>query len=190
MDIIQRNEAFTRGLVKYYTGVACRHGHLAQRYTSTSGCEMCLHPKIKVKGITNNPDKLAIINKQLEIEERKLALRETESKIKLAKELRIEENRKKRVARAQLTKTALVATLANMQKVIDFSYALTAIKFPILKREDVVIKSEEGGRRVWVWCAGEHREMVYSYIASLTPKSEAQPPWEKLSAYKDIPPKL
>lgn len=41
-NIISRNEAQAAGLTKYFTGIPCRRGHVAERYVSMGGCLMCL----------------------------------------------------------------------------------------------------------------------------------------------------
>jgi hypothetical protein len=44
MDVIDRDTAFVRGLVKYFTGKPCSRQHFSERYVSTGGCIECLHP--------------------------------------------------------------------------------------------------------------------------------------------------
>lgn len=41
MDILTKKEATLRGLSKYYTGVKCKNGHAALRYTTTGMCTAC-----------------------------------------------------------------------------------------------------------------------------------------------------
>jgi hypothetical protein len=36
-----REEAKARGLDRYFTGVPCKHGHIAPRYVSTNNCLPC-----------------------------------------------------------------------------------------------------------------------------------------------------
>lgn len=48
--IITRDEAFERGLKRYFTGVQCRQGHIAERYTSTTGCIACLRRTLPRQG--------------------------------------------------------------------------------------------------------------------------------------------
>jgi hypothetical protein len=38
---ITRTEAATLGLNKYYTGIACRNGHVCERYTVNGACVDC-----------------------------------------------------------------------------------------------------------------------------------------------------
>jgi hypothetical protein len=39
--IISREEAIEQGSMTYFTGVACPHGHVAERYTSCGKCLTC-----------------------------------------------------------------------------------------------------------------------------------------------------
>lgn len=41
MEIISRKEAKAKGLVRYFTGVPCTNGHIAERYTKKSMCTVC-----------------------------------------------------------------------------------------------------------------------------------------------------
>ena len=41
MDIVTRKEAKERGLARYFTGKPCPHGHVAERWASTSSCVEC-----------------------------------------------------------------------------------------------------------------------------------------------------
>lgn len=40
-DIVLIGEARDRGLVRYYTGKACKHGHVTERQTSSKTCMAC-----------------------------------------------------------------------------------------------------------------------------------------------------
>ncbi len=41
MDIVTRKEAKERELARYFTGKPCPHGHVAERWASTSRCVEC-----------------------------------------------------------------------------------------------------------------------------------------------------
>jgi hypothetical protein len=45
MEITSRQTAITQRLHKYFTGQPCKNGHIAERYTQSSGCSECIHPK-------------------------------------------------------------------------------------------------------------------------------------------------
>lgn len=42
MEIFTRMEAFKQGMKRYYTGKACKNGHLSQRYVKGGMCVDCL----------------------------------------------------------------------------------------------------------------------------------------------------
>lgn len=50
MEILTRREAIQRKLGEYFTGLPCRNGHTAKRYTQSSACYECIHPKIPAPG--------------------------------------------------------------------------------------------------------------------------------------------
>jgi 5-methylcytosine-specific restriction endonuclease McrA len=41
LQIISRDDARAKGLVLFYTGIACRRGHICERYVSGYTCVMC-----------------------------------------------------------------------------------------------------------------------------------------------------
>ena len=45
-DILPRSVALEQGKVRFFTGERCKHGHVAERYTSTGGCVDCVCPKV------------------------------------------------------------------------------------------------------------------------------------------------
>lgn len=42
METVTRKQAIERGLNTYYTGLACKNGHVAPRYTASGGCKECI----------------------------------------------------------------------------------------------------------------------------------------------------
>jgi len=42
MDIISRADAHAAGKLRYFTGIPCRNGHLAERYVTQGACVDCL----------------------------------------------------------------------------------------------------------------------------------------------------
>lgn len=45
--IISRLDAAAKNLKKYYTGLPCKHGHLAPRWVCNTACEDCANPRLK-----------------------------------------------------------------------------------------------------------------------------------------------
>ena len=48
-EVITRNDAIVQQLPRYFTGIACKHGHVSERYTKTRICVECcvIHNKAK-----------------------------------------------------------------------------------------------------------------------------------------------
>src|SRR5206468_11889795 len=67
-----RQDAQDRGLDRFFTGVPCKHGHLAARYVSTTNCVACqVEHARKNGGWQARPSKTAYLDKvRKNIEER------------------------------------------------------------------------------------------------------------------------
>lgn len=46
-EIISRKEALARGLKRYFTGAACKYGHICERYVRQATCAVCENEKTK-----------------------------------------------------------------------------------------------------------------------------------------------
>lgn len=57
MEIISKKDAEAAGLKKYFTGKACKHGHITYRYVQSSTCAACVGVAVAV---TKSPDAGAI----------------------------------------------------------------------------------------------------------------------------------
>ena len=44
MDITTREQAIVSRQATYFTGVACKRGHICERYTKNGGCKHCMNP--------------------------------------------------------------------------------------------------------------------------------------------------
>ena len=40
--LVSRIDAISAGLITYFTGKACKRGHISERYTQNSTCVMCV----------------------------------------------------------------------------------------------------------------------------------------------------
>jgi hypothetical protein len=52
--IFTRAEALARGLLKYWNGKPCKHGHHAMRYSTNAMCEQCLRGHARASVIRRN----------------------------------------------------------------------------------------------------------------------------------------
>jgi len=67
MDVISRKRASIAGLSRYFTGNPCKHGHIAERYTTNCVCAVCAI-NISRKWQKNNPDRYAAYKKAFDRE--------------------------------------------------------------------------------------------------------------------------
>jgi hypothetical protein len=49
MKLISRQEAIKQGLTRYFTGLSCKHGHIAEKLLSNRTCVECLLIKKKIR---------------------------------------------------------------------------------------------------------------------------------------------
>lgn len=52
-DIVTLQEARASGAPRYFTGVPCKNGHVAERQTSNRGCVICLHDRVRTNRALN-----------------------------------------------------------------------------------------------------------------------------------------
>ena len=60
VEITSRQEAQAKGLTRYFTGVPCKRGHIAERFVSTRACAGCL----AVHSAALSPDKRAVYRRK------------------------------------------------------------------------------------------------------------------------------
>lgn len=46
MELITRQDAVKQKLRRFFTGRPCRHGHLAERYTTNGACVVCTTQRV------------------------------------------------------------------------------------------------------------------------------------------------
>jgi 5-methylcytosine-specific restriction endonuclease McrA len=63
MDIISRSDAKAAGLKRFFTGIPCIRGHIAERYVSVGSCALCCHGYFN-KWKVDNPDKFLEISRR------------------------------------------------------------------------------------------------------------------------------
>lgn len=56
MEFLARKDAVAAGSRKYFTGKPCKHGHIAERYTDSGTCSVCINgnrPSVAVTPLTH-----------------------------------------------------------------------------------------------------------------------------------------
>ncbi len=66
MKIITRAEAIAQGQRSYYTGIECKHGHIAERDTVTGGCKEC-HRRIVRESLAKSRKRIIAIRNAVEL---------------------------------------------------------------------------------------------------------------------------
>ena len=69
MEITSRQDAITFGRRKYFTGVPCKNGHVSERYTQSSVCLDCLHPKLGSSELRKRMETIRIALHPADLEE-------------------------------------------------------------------------------------------------------------------------
>src|ERR1700722_17436113 len=86
MQTITRAEAIAQGLSKYFTGLPCRNGHTAERYTTSGTCRECIRPASTALATISTPGEIVVREKPASLvaqqRDRLLALREKELELK------------------------------------------------------------------------------------------------------------
>jgi hypothetical protein len=65
MEIVTRKQARERNLNKYFTGVPCTNGHVAERYVTSGACQGCISEAVSgvrraaSAAVAPNPERLA-----------------------------------------------------------------------------------------------------------------------------------
>src|SRR6266404_7275523 len=106
MKVVTKQEARSRGLARYFTGLPCRWGHVAQRYTKRADCVECRNaivlrwrrsnPQAYVAGTQrwreSNPERARALGRHQRAIRRARELRATPKWVDVAELRRIYEN--------------------------------------------------------------------------------------------------
>lgn len=181
-QIITRAQARHNGLGKYFTGVPCRNGHVAERYTQSGSCEECIRqsraiviskpaeiiPAIEGEIITPiRSERMEIIRRKVQIEETKLTLRAQDLALKAQREQRANVERVERMERRQRADTvkSKLTTVIIVSDPLDYAsnflmiWAFAAQRNPLLKQED--LKGREfGDGRYQFKCFPEDKQSI------------------------------
>lgn len=159
-----RSDAIAKNEMYYFTGAACKKGHITKRYARNGSCYECLHPPrttaIVPYGEILSPStetaiavrseldqtKLALIERKLSIEERKLALKELrveDRNLRLQDRAeRIARRERQSVVRGKMVDVLLYISLADYDQVINLVWAYALMRDHRILRVDVVTGRE------------------------------------------------
>jgi hypothetical protein len=197
-EIISRREAQVQGLRKYFTGVACKNGHTAERYVQSATCEECIResgsivirapqgellppsPAVSLAVQQHEESRLErseLLRRAIEVQERKIALKE--QAIALQREARRERKTKefrREVVKGEMVRFQIVVYPEDYQQVVGLIWASAAMRDPRLHKEDVVIGAVKGVGAPWLYafkCFPEDRENLYRVGAEFERRHES-----------------
>lgn len=165
-QIITRAQARHNGLGKYFTGVPCRNGHVAERYTQSGSCEDCIRqsraiviskpaeiiPAIEGEIITPSSvvrsERMEIIRRKVQIEETKLTLRAQDLALKAQREQRanveraerIERRERAAVVKSKLSEVNIVSSPEDYAGNVLMIWGFAAQRDCRLKPEDMLVR--------------------------------------------------
>lgn len=172
MKILSRKDAISAGEKKYFTGIPCKNGHLAERYTQSSSCESCVHPKT----LPNSQDigkKLELRERKLKLEEEKLEItRQRTARLSLQAELALTRQREREINKERLkTKSELIGYKIRLwdkdvSSYREIVFALSSARQPALHVGDVFSSRSPTGREgsgalYFFHCFIDDRENLY-----------------------------
>lgn len=117
MEIISRKEAEERGLDRFFTGVPCRNGHIAERYISSMVCVQCKKENHR-KARERNPERYKEL-KRVEYQRNREYYREFDKK---QRDLRRDEINKRRRERYHTDPSFKVARISRslLHRTLDY----------------------------------------------------------------------
>ena len=149
MDIITRSEAKSVGVGKYFTGVACKNGHVDYRYTQSGACQSCLRSYQSMDNLNHNPSVVAaneairLAQMQL-IEAKRQADAEFKERMAATRNMGQQDLADKRaqlVAKKAIFGQLVVIKLRLFQSDVEslalLAFALATMRFPSLVPDDV-----------------------------------------------------
>lgn len=147
--IIKRRDAITAGLSRYFTGKACKHGHISERYIISKRCVTCLRED------GSNLSKDALERRKLQdrkryanpdVKARKKAYAETEAR-------RVHRRARERARRERDVGFRLTCSLrTRLNKVVKFEHKTNgAIALVGCSREELISHIERQFQKGMSW---------------------------------------
>jgi hypothetical protein len=183
MEIVTRKDAVSKGLSKYFTGVACRNGHVAPRYTQSATCEECIRESkaltvISTPGQILAPERAEIVKSKINIEQQKITLRAQrlsieQQRLQLQLDRRAERtitNQRKSIAKTQLVDVTVLIDPLDFEMVARLVWSFAVLRSPLLRRDETTTGRELSDSRHVMRCFPEDKaeilrltsEMFYS----------------------------
>lgn len=127
MEITPRQQAIMERKKRYFTGVPCKNGHIAERYTKCSVCVECLHPTFESRSATAvSEDPWFRLR-----DERTAAVAE-----------RLEARQRNTLARFRMQRIKVVLHDEDLAPFVEMAAYLAIAREPTLSRADVFTKFE------------------------------------------------
>lgn len=155
MEIKTRKEAKMDGDKTYFTGEACKNGHLSHRYAANGACAQCVNGgKLRLDLGESTAKKLELLNKS------EIYRKELEEVARLRLE--------KKAAMSQMQIMKVRCFRQDRSVVLTYAYALAAMRFPTLQLEDLDPKkvpthAEHGTAMFSFYCHDEDIENLRNY---------------------------
>lgn len=139
MQIITRSEAINRKILRYFTGVPCKRGHLVERYTLNSACIDCLHPKFgqEIIAARKAARKLEVIKRQTAILEQR--------------ELRRNEREKRAIAKRKMKQFKVILDVDDRDAFAERVLVYVRLTERALRIEDVKTRFTPIGMDIGKW---------------------------------------
>lgn len=163
MKIITRSDALRAGSKTFFTGKACKYGHVAYRYAVSGSCSDC------VKAANGHPATGHVVpdnKRELQIVEA------AENRRKLAEQAAEKRTLHAR-ARNMLMRTGCIVQDAAIQRFRDYVVFQVLMVSPLLTYDDVIRKGHYAGPGHWkFWIPPEINTIIQEEARRLRLESE------------------
>jgi len=176
--MITRSDAKAQGLSKYFTGVPCRNGHVAERYTQSGTCQDCIRtsraivlaPRAPVGEILPPTSaRLELQQARVDLEQQKITIKAQRAAVEL-KKLELQLNRqaertvaaeRKSVVKTQLMDVVVLVDPLDFETVAQLVWSFSVIRNPLLRRDETMTGRQiENSRHVMRCYPDDHKEII------------------------------
>lgn len=139
-EIITHEEASNRGLTRYFTGRACRNGHIADRYVNGGACAECINGD-KILTDAQRESRLRMAEQKLANETARIQLAKERLEAKKQAAVITDENRAVRgvsvAARSEMLKIKIAIPYYDLPAMKAFVHGLASVRIPGVRVIDV-----------------------------------------------------